>query len=236
MRACWTVERAALEEGSVSLRSDKNSTDESVKSRQQRAGDARAEAQRSSDRRRAPAPGRTRSCNARSSSRPCRGWRRFPSPAFRGLERLRGGGAGAAPARGGRSCSGRRWAPGLHIAAGGGHAAVVEALLRHGADVAAADADGRQALHYAARLGNRAAVEALLQQGGDIAAVDARGGQALHFAAKSGHAAVVEACCGRGRTLLQPVQMRTRPCTSRQREATWRRWRRWSGTARPLVR
>ena len=60
----------------------------------------------------------------------------------------------------------------LHRAALRGRAAVVEVLLRQGANVHTADARGRQALHYAAMEGHAAAVEALLRGGADVAAAE----------------------------------------------------------------
>jgi cytohesin len=55
----------------------------------------------------------------------------------------------------------------LILAAQNGHLAVVEALLKAGADAARATTDGRTALHLAAQNGHTAVVEALLKAGAD---------------------------------------------------------------------
>ena len=94
----------------------------------------------------------------------------------------------------------------LHLASYGGHAAVVQTLLQHGADVAARDEDGCTSLHEASSggfllrilqaSGHAAVVQTLLQHGADVAARDEDGRTSLHYASKNGHAAVVQ-------TLLQ---------------------------------
>ena len=59
--------------------------------------------------------------------------------------------------------------PLLHIAAGNGHLACVDVLLRHGFDIATRDrGDNATALHWAAQFGTLAVVERLLAAGADI--------------------------------------------------------------------
>lgn len=55
----------------------------------------------------------------------------------------------------------------LHSAASGGHAAIVELLLEHGADANAVQEGGFTPLHSAAQNGDRKSVEALLGAGAD---------------------------------------------------------------------
>ncbi|KAK8085845.1 hypothetical protein PG997_007116 [Apiospora hydei] len=79
---------------------------------------------------------------------------------------------------------------------------IIDLLVEHGADVAAArgslgtvagipDALGRLALHLAALRGNMEAVEVLLDAGEDAAAADKVGRTALHWAVQGGDPAVV---------------------------------------------
>ena len=70
----------------------------------------------------------------------------------------------------------------LHVAADGGHWAVVEQLVAAGADVRAATADGETVLHYAAYRGSAYAVGLLLSAGADVAAATNEGDTALHCA------------------------------------------------------
>ena len=58
----------------------------------------------------------------------------------------------------------------LMLAAQGGHEAVAQLLLQHGADVAAAFNDGSTALMLAAQGGHEAVAQLLLQHGADVAA------------------------------------------------------------------
>ncbi|PNG99679.1 26S proteasome non-ATPase regulatory subunit 10, partial [Tetrabaena socialis] len=58
----------------------------------------------------------------------------------------------------------------LHRASMFGHTVVVEALLRAGADTAAADDMGNTALHFASEGSQTEVVEALLRAGADVAA------------------------------------------------------------------
>ena len=67
----------------------------------------------------------------------------------------------------------------LMCAAVGGHEAVAQLLLQHGADVAAARNDGRTALMCAAEGGHEAVAQLLLQHRADVAAADNDGWTAL---------------------------------------------------------
>ncbi|PNH08979.1 Ankyrin repeat domain-containing protein [Tetrabaena socialis] len=81
----------------------------------------------------------------------------------------------------------------LHAASMEGHTAVVEALLRAGADKDTKNHDGWTALQRASGEGHMAVVLALLRVGADKDAQNTFGWTALHEASKEGHAAVVEA-------------------------------------------
>jgi len=74
--------------------------------------------------------------------------------------------------------------------------AVVQVLVKVGANIEAKDNYGWTSLHWASENGHAAVVQTLLQHGADVAATDKRGRTSLHFASMSGHAAVVQ-------TLLQ---------------------------------
>ena len=80
----------------------------------------------------------------------------------------------------------------LHIAAGKGDTAVVEALLEAGADVEAKDSHGWTALHIAAMEGHSAVVKVLLEAGADVNAKDNTDGTALLNAAMIGHYAIIK--------------------------------------------
>jgi ankyrin repeat protein len=69
--------------------------------------------------------------------------------------------------------------PPLHWAASRGYAAMVEILLRNGADIEQRDAIGRTPLHRAAR--HPEVVRVLLENGADATAVDAFDNTALHL-------------------------------------------------------
>ena len=73
-----------------------------------------------------------------------------------------------------------------------GDAAVVELLLKHKADVNAADKDGATPLLLAAESGHAAVVELLLKHQADVNAANTYGSTPLHFAALKGSIAVVE--------------------------------------------
>ncbi|MCX7824758.1 MAG: ankyrin repeat domain-containing protein [Verrucomicrobiae bacterium] len=71
---------------------------------------------------------------------------------------------------------------GLHIAAIHGQQAVVELLLRRGADAGATDRDGLTPLHWAAVAGQTAVVENLLAHGADANAASRGGIRPIHLA------------------------------------------------------
>ena len=80
----------------------------------------------------------------------------------------------------------------LGLAAAGGHAAVVERLLKAGEDANAVVA-GEPALMKAARAGNPAAVKVLLDYGADVSVTEpVRDQTALMWAAAAGNTAVVQ--------------------------------------------
>ncbi len=80
---------------------------------------------------------------------------------------------------------------GLQAAAENGHADVVTALLRHGADAERANAEGITPLMYAAQNGRAAAAAALLEGGARVDAKCIDGRAPLHFAAAFGGLEVV---------------------------------------------
>jgi ankyrin repeat domain-containing protein 50 len=67
----------------------------------------------------------------------------------------------------------------------------VSLLIDVGADVNAADTDGRTALHLASSCGRTDIVRILVQRGADLDAEDARGRTALHLSSRGGHVDVV---------------------------------------------
>ena len=89
--------------------------------------------------------------------------------------------------------------PPLWLAATHGDAAMIEALLKGGADANEALPLGRRPLMLAARAGNVAAVRALIERGADVNASESeRGTTALMQAADQGHAEVVRELIRRG--------------------------------------
>jgi ankyrin repeat protein len=103
------------------------------------------------------------------------------------------GGAGAAAAAG-------RFTP-LQAAAKGGHLPAALLLLRRGAALDAATADGRQAHHLAAQYDRPAVLGALLDAGADVHAADSAGSTALHLAAAQGNAVAAQLLLARGARL-----------------------------------
>ena len=80
----------------------------------------------------------------------------------------------------------------LHVAAGGGHLAVVKFLVGAGVSLTDTDKGGNTALLRAAWQGHLAVVEFLVGSGADMDARDNNGRTALHYAAgEFGHLAVV---------------------------------------------
>ena len=77
-------------------------------------------------------------------------------------------------------------------AAAGGHEAVTKLLLDNGADVAAADINGKTALLAAALGGHETVTQLLLDHGADAAAANKEGWTALMLAAEGGHEAVTK--------------------------------------------
>jgi len=68
----------------------------------------------------------------------------------------------------------------LHWAASHGHEAVVQTLVKLGADVTTVDKDGDTPLHYAALNCHAAIVQALVNLGADVKAVNQNGNTPLH--------------------------------------------------------
>ena len=64
-------------------------------------------------------------------------------------------------------------------------------LVRHGADLTAANVDGNTPLHFAASNGHAAMAEFLVNNGADVNAANAYGETALHLAAWGGQAVEV---------------------------------------------
>ena len=80
----------------------------------------------------------------------------------------------------------------LHRAAGRGHVAMVEVLLKAGAEADPKSNDGDTPLHCAAREGHVAVAEALLKAGAEVDQKVNNGYTPLHRAAGEGHVAMVE--------------------------------------------
>lgn len=90
----------------------------------------------------------------------------------------------------------------LDLAARGGHAAVSQMIIRHGADVNAQDSDGVSALYLAALNDRAVMIDILVNAGADVQA-NARGRQSrtpLHIACAEGSSRAVQALleCGAG--------------------------------------
>jgi ankyrin repeat protein len=86
----------------------------------------------------------------------------------------------------------------LHVAAGKGDIAAVQALLEAGADVNQQDALGATPILYAAANGKLDIVKFLLHNGADVNAQKKDGMSALIMAAASGHSSVVRALIEHG--------------------------------------
>jgi uncharacterized protein len=97
------------------------------------------------------------------------------------------------------------WTP-LHLAAFFGHTKIAEALLAHGADVAARsrNGNGNTALH-AALAGNHKFVAGLLVgSGADVDAPDAAGWRPLHLAAANNNLDAIRALIAQGADVSAP--------------------------------
>ncbi|KAK8012874.1 hypothetical protein PG991_010249 [Apiospora marii] len=83
---------------------------------------------------------------------------------------------------------------GLHLAALGGHVAVLKFYLKHGliGNLEATCDGGFRPLHYAAMHGHLRVIQLLCLEGSDINATGNDGSTALHFAAKHGHCQVAK--------------------------------------------
>ena len=79
----------------------------------------------------------------------------------------------------------------LHEAAWNGHADVIRALVKLGADLKVQDKGDNTALHLAAWYGHVDAVKALAELGADLKVQDKYGRTALDLAASQGHAEIV---------------------------------------------
>ena len=89
----------------------------------------------------------------------------------------------------------------LHAASAGGHPALVELLLKRGANPNATQEGGWTALHGAAQSGHREMVEALLAGGADVNLRASNQQTALDMALMKGHqdiASMLEALTGGG--------------------------------------
>jgi ankyrin repeat protein len=96
----------------------------------------------------------------------------------------------------------------LFLASQNGHAAVIEALLRAGADPKGADAAGTTPLMVAAASGHTDAVKALLDHGADVNAKESvRGETAVMFAAASNRADVIDLLVQTGADLAQTTKV-----------------------------
>ncbi|MBX3084989.1 MAG: ankyrin repeat domain-containing protein [Anaerolineae bacterium] len=80
----------------------------------------------------------------------------------------------------------------LHSAVAGDHLAIAQALIEHGANVNAIQADDFTPLHGAAQNGNLDMINLLLKHGADVHAKQHDGKQAVDFAAEAGHQAAVD--------------------------------------------
>jgi ankyrin repeat protein len=90
----------------------------------------------------------------------------------------------------------------LHIACRDGKKEIVETLLSHGADIAAAEKnyEGMTGLHEAALAGHKEIVELLLAMGADVNQADRRGRTPLDRAASKGKTEIVNLLRDRGAT------------------------------------
>lgn len=73
-----------------------------------------------------------------------------------------------------------------------GHLSIVEMLIKHGANINAADINGHSPLHGAAKEGRKEVVRFLIERGADTNAKDKDEIQPLQLAALKGHDDIVE--------------------------------------------
>ena len=97
----------------------------------------------------------------------------------------------------------------LHRAVWGGHPAIVQLLLAHGADIEAPDGGGQTAISLAARWGRSGLLDVLLAHGADASATDDMGRTLLHYAAQYGHLEVMRSLLASGFDV--DVQSKTGP-------------------------
>jgi hypothetical protein len=88
----------------------------------------------------------------------------------------------------------------LHWAAWKGRAAVVDALLRYGADHASVNKWGKTPLHWAAWMGHSDVASVLMRHGADVSTLDTDGWTPLHLAARFNHAPTVAVLLRSGAT------------------------------------
>lgn len=92
----------------------------------------------------------------------------------------------------------------LDSASVGGHREVLEAIVRHGADVNAGDSGGITALFVAAMYDRMRAIDYLVEAGAKVGAQDDRGWTALHAASSEGSTKAIEALLRHGADSCKP--------------------------------
>ena len=109
----------------------------------------------------------------------------------------------------------------LQIAACHGHVAVVETLLRHGADVSWLDGLATTALAYAAARGHVGVVLRLLREGPWIDAYDGDDWTSLHLAAHAGHLEVMRVLVEHGANLEATARFGRTPLATAAAADQW---------------